>query len=589
MSQASPEDLRFDFSYAPGANGEGDGQEVQLPFRLLVLGEFMPNQSAEDYLQAKPVQVGLRNFDRILSAQNIRLELSMAELCPSDVAMAWFGGAQSSIQLKLHSLQDFNPEMIAQREPTLARIQSILVHGQTLKRDQRDSKLINLSELNSIDRKLIGLTTEDMQISRDVLDFLLTDLAASLNELLNRIIHSPSLQKLEAAWRGLHLLTLTAADHPSCQVCFLPAAMEWLRDDLERAPRLTETHLFDVLYANEYGQFGGKPYGAVITDYCFELNDSDLILLRQLAQLGSAAHAPIIAQAAPSFFGVSEYGELANLASLKGVQSGERFIKWRKLQSSPEAMYLVLTLPRLLMRSLYSVGEGGVNASIYEEDIGLAESPYLWGSAAYALGTCLLRSFQRFGICTDITGESGGEVCGLSHLHLKNTSDKLLPIEVLLSENKEAELIGLGFTPVSVAKANDKVLFYAANSVYWGCLQHDPKDTMENLGAQLPYLFVILRIAHYLKMICRDMIGSVASVTDLEAQLQRWLKRYVSDVESPSLAVRSRRPLKKVSLVVRPDPNRPDWLSVDLAITPHLRYMDQDFSLNLNLNVNSQR
>jgi len=587
MSQAAPEDLRFDFTYSPG--GEGNGQEVQLPFRVLVLGEFLPEQSAEHYLAAEPVPIGLRNFDRILAAQQINLCLRLAELEPSDVAVAWFGGIHYDIRLRLHSLQDFNPEMIAQREPTLARIQALILHGQALKREQRERKQLDVSALSAGDRRLLGLTDSESQISRDVLDFLLTDLSASLNELLNRIIHHPQLQRLEAAWRGLHLLAQAAGDQPGCQVCFLPAALEWLRDDLARAPRLTESHLFDVLYANEYGQFGGKPFGAVIADYSFELNDSDLQLLRQLAQLGSAAHAPVIGQAAPSFFGVSEYGELANLSSLKGVQAGERFIKWRRFQSSPEAMYLVLTLPRLLLRSLYSVSDGSVNASIYEEDLGLAESPYLWGSAAYAFGTCLLRSFQRYGICTDITGESGGEVVGLPHLHLKNTTDQLLPIELLLSENKEAELIGLGFTPVSVAKANDKVLFYSANSVYWGSLQHQPKDVLEHLGAQLPYLFVILRIAHYLKMICRDMVGSVASVTEMEAQLQRWLKRYVSDVESPSLAVRSRRPLKRVSLSVRPDPNQPEWLAVELAITPHLRYMDQDFSLNLNLNVNSQR
>jgi len=166
----------------------------------------------------------------------------------------------------------------------------------------------------------------------------------------------------------------------------------------------------------------------------------------------------------------------------------------------------------------------------------------------------------------------------------------LLPVEVLFSENKEAELIGLGFTPLSVAKAQDKVLFYAANSVFWGALQsHNEQSVIEHLGAQLPYLFVILRIAHYLKMICRDMIGSVASVAELEAQLQRWLKRYVSDVESPSPSVRLRRPLKKVELKVGPDPRRADWLAVDLAITPHLKYMDQDFTLKLNLNITGQR
>lgn len=590
MAQLPQDENRsFDFSYAPAEAVESD-QEVQLPFRLLVLGEFLPDQSQEVFYNAEPAPVSLRNFNRLLSAQNICLTVPLAALSLGDTCRQWFVEAGESLSFRLHSLEDFNPEMLAQREPTLAKVQGLLVQVQTLKIRYRERSTIDLSTITARDRGLLGLPEGETAFSRDVLDFLLTDVAASLNELLNRIIHYPPLQKLEAAWRGLHLLAQTAGDNANCQVCFLPVSIEMLREDLGRASDLIDSRLFDVLYANEYGQFGGKPYGAVIADYAFELNDADIALMRRLAILGSTAHAPVISKAAPSFFGVKEYGDLANLSSLKGIQTGERYIKWRAFQSSPEAMYLVLTLPRILLRNLYSVANGNVNASLYEEDIGNDDSPYLWGNAAYALGTCLLRSFQRHGICTDITGDEGGEVLGLPHLHLKNTSDKLLPVEVLFSENKEAELIGLGFTPLSVAKAQDKVLFYAANSVFWGALQsHNEQSVIEHLGAQLPYLFVILRIAHYLKMICRDMIGSVASVAELEAQLQRWLKRYVSDVESPSPSVRLRRPLKKVELKVGPDPRRADWLAVDLAITPHLKYMDQDFTLKLNLNITGQR
>lgn len=583
------ENRSFDFSYAPAETVESD-QEIQLPFRLLVLGEFLPDQRLEDFYRAEPAPVSLRNFNRLLSAQNISLTVSLADLSMGDTCRRWFADTVESVTFRLHSLEDFNPEMLAQREPTLAKVQGLLVQVQTLKIRYRERSMIDLSTVSAKDRGLLGLPEGDTAFHRDVLDFLLTDVAASLNELLNRIIHYPPLQKLEAAWRGLHLLAQTAGDNANCQVCFLPVSMDMLREDLGRASDLIDSRLFDVLYANEYGQFGGKPYGAVIADYSFELNDADIALMRRLALLGGTAHAPVIAKAAPSFFGVKAYGDLANLSSLKGIQTGERYIKWRAFQSSPEAMYLVLTLPRILLRNLYSVANGNVNASLFEEDIGNDDSPYLWGNAAYALGTCLLRSFQRHGICTDITGDEGGEVLGLPHLHLKNTSDKLLPVEVLFSENKEAELIGLGFTPLSVAKAQDKVLFYAANSVFWGALQtHNEQTVIEHLGAQLPYLFVILRIAHYLKMICRDMVGSVASVAELEAQLQRWLKRYVSDVESPSPSVRLRRPLKKVDLKVGPDPRRADWLAVDLAITPHLKYMDQDFTLKLNLNITGQR
>lgn len=591
MPPPPQDELRsFDFSYAPGAEGDASAREIQLPFRLLVIGEFLPQQSFEDYLRTEPAPVGLRNFDRLLASQSISLSLPLAELQPGDACLSWFDSANACLRVALHSLDDFNPEMITQREPALARIQSLLVQVRMRKAAQKAHRIVDLSDLTARHRALLGMVEDDTHVTHDVLEFLLTDLAASLNELLNRIIHFPALQKLEAAWRGLYLLAHTVGDNASTQVCFLSASRENLRDDLLRASDLTESHCFDVLYANEYGQFGGKPYGAVIADYAFELHDDDLSLIRRLSLLGSISHAPIIAQAAPSFFGVSSYAELANLNTLKSLQTGERYVKWRTFQASAEAIYLVLTLPRILMRNPYSVADGSVNASLYEEDVGAGDAPYAWSSAAYALGTCLLRSFQRHGICTDITGDSGGEVVGLAHLHLKNTSENLLPVEVLLSENKEAELISLGFTPISVAKAQDKVLFYAANSVHWGSLHHPHAEgVIEHLGAQLPYLFVVLRIAHYLKMICRDMIGSVASVAELEAELQRWLKRYVSDVESPSQSVRARRPLKKVQLKVGPDPKRADWLAIDLAVTPHMKYMDQDFNLNLGMNIIAQR
>lgn len=590
MSSTGPEDNRlFDFSYASDSSEEGE-KEIRLPFRLLVLGEFLPSQSIDDYLQTTPLPVTLRNFDKLMSAQRIRLQIPVWELELGATCRQWFPDENTHIVLTLGGIDDFNPEILSQREPTLSRVLDTLVRIQTLKLEHRSNALVDLSEVPVSDRTLLGLPAAETKFTRDVLDFLLTDVAASLNELLNQIIHHPALQKLEGAWRGLHLLASTSEGSEECQVVFFPVSKDNLREDLARASDLAETHLFDVLYAHEYGQFGGKPYGAVIADYAFELNDDDLALLRRLAILGSTAHAPVISQAAPSFFGVKQFGDLTNLGSLKGMQSGERFIKWRALQSSPEAMYLVLTLPRILMRNPYSIENGNVNASIFEEEFSRSENPYLWANASYAMATCLLRSFQRYGICTDITGEVGGEVVGLPSLNLKNTSDVLLPVEVLFSENKEAELIGLGFTPLSVAKAQEKILFYSAYSVYWGSLQgNQNQDAIEHLGAQLPYLFVILRIAHYLKMICRDMIGAVASMAELEAQLQRWLKRYVSDVESPSASVRLRRPLKKVNLKVGADPNRADWLRVELSVMPHLKYLDQDFTLRLDMNANGQR
>lgn len=572
MANATDAPMHFELAFP---DGDESPLEQVLPFRLLVIGAFEPNQSEQDYEASEPVPLNARQFGRFLAGRNLVLSLPVDELeLPAPVRRHL--ADVDSLTIAIRSLDDFNPQQLVQRQPELQALEALWLK---LQRAMREPQSLELSESEQACLELDGSDPDPT-----LLEFLATDLGQQIHETANAVIHHPRWQTLEASWRALWVLVQTAESRPSCQVALFSASRENLSNDLLRSPGLHDSHAFDQVYSREYGQLGGKPFGALLVDYCFGPDGEDLELLSALARLGQAAHAPVLTSAAPAFFGVEHYADLAVLSTLKDLFNSERYMKWRAFQARPEAGYLVMTLPRLLMRDLHHMDNGAVTSPLFNEDVTLAAQPYLWSNATYGLAGCLLRSFDRFGMCTHISGEEGGLVTDLPALRLARTRADFQPVEVLLSENREAELISLGFTPVSVAKAAGHVLFPATNTVQWGHIQRNHRSAMlEHLGAQLPYLFVVLRMAHLLKVVFRDLIGAPATPGEIEAQLQRVMRRYVADVEQPSLAVRARRPLKQARVTIQPDPERGDWLTITLAITPHMKYLDQDFSLALDV------
>ena len=101
------------------------------------------------------------------------------------------------------------------------------------------------------------------------------------------------------------------------------------------------------------------------------------------------------------------------------------------------------------------------------------------------------------------------------------------------------------------------------------------------LGTQLPYTFVINRLAHYIKVIQRENIGTWKERGDLERELNNWIKQYVADQDNPSPGVRSRRPLRQAQITVSDVEGDPGWYRVSLKVRPHFKYMGASFTLSL--------
>jgi type VI secretion system protein ImpC len=161
-----------------------------------------------------------------------------------------------------------------------------------------------------------------------------------------------------------------------------------------------------------------------------------------------------------------------------------------------------------------------------------------------------------------------------------------IPTETLISDRREYELAEQGFIALTMRKGSDNAAFFSANSAqkpkFFGNNPEAKQAELNyKLGTQLPYMLIIDRLAHYIKVLQRENIGSWKSAVELQTELGNWIRQYVSDQENPSADVRSRRPLRKASIEVSDVEGEPGWYRVSLMVQPHFKYMGADFTLSL--------
>ncbi len=161
-----------------------------------------------------------------------------------------------------------------------------------------------------------------------------------------------------------------------------------------------------------------------------------------------------------------------------------------------------------------------------------------------------------------------------------------IPTEVLVTDRREFELAEEGFITLTMRKGSDNAAFFSANSVqkpknYPNTREGKLAETNYKLGTQLPYMFIINRLAHYIKVLQREQIGSWKERQDLERELNIWLKQYIADQENPPADVRSRRPLRSAQIQVLDVDGDPGWYQVAIQVRPHFKYMGANFELSL--------
>ena len=422
------------------------------------------------------------------------------------------------------------------------------------------------------------------------IESIIAQLDLKLSEQVNAIMHHPDFQQLEGAWRGLHYLVNNTESDEMLKI----RVMNISKKDLGRTLRRYKGTGWDQspfhkrLYEEEYGQFGGEPFGCLVGDYHFDHSPQDVEMLAELSKNAAAAHCPFITGAAPTVMQMDTWQELANPRDLTKIFGNTEYASWRSLRDSEDARYLGLTMPRFLARLPYGAKTSPVDEFDFEEDTGSADHrKYAWANSAYAMAVNINRSFKYYGWCTSIRGvESGGIVEDLPvHTFPSDDGgvDMKCPTEIAISDRREAELAKNGFMPLVHRKNSDLAAFIGAQSLQKPQEYEDPDATANaNLAARLPYLFACCRFAHYLKCIVRDKIGSFKERADMERWLNDWIMNYVDgDPRNSSQAVKARKPLAAAEVTVEEVEGNPGYYTSKFFLRPHYQLEGLTVSLRL--------
>ena len=404
---------------------------------------------------------------------------------------------------------------------------------------------------------------------------------------LAEIMHHPDFQRLESAWRGLQYLLSRSDTGANLRVKVLNVSKKELLRDLRRAPGFDQSALFKKVYEEEFGVFGGAPFGALLGDYDFGKSGDDIELLEKVSQVAAAAHAPFLTGASCEMFNLESYTQLDAPRDLSKIFDTSEYARWKSFRESEESRYVALTLPRMLLREPYGRDGIPVDAFDFEERVdGTQHGRYLWGNAAWALGARVVQAFASYGWCASIRGvQSGGLVDGLPVHRFRTGSgdvDIKCPTETSITDRREKELADLGFAPLVHRKGKAQAVFFSVQSAQKAKAYTSEEATANaRISTQLPYIFAVSRFAHYLKSMMRDKVGGYMTRAQAEAFLAQWISDYVVANEDASPETKARRPLADARIDVMEVPGKPGSYRAVAFLRPHFQLDELSVSMRL--------
>ncbi|MBL8291575.1 MAG: type VI secretion system contractile sheath large subunit [Bryobacterales bacterium] len=498
-------------------------EKKEIPFVVGVLGDWCGDGEAPRMRERRFVPVDADNLDAVIASFRPRLSFGVRNVVNPKVEL--------SCQLQFQSLSDFEPAAVARQLPWLSSLEA------------------------------------GLEVAID-------PVPAQLRE----VIHHPRFQALEATWRGLNYLVNQTESSEMLKIRILHATKD---DLLPEEPDFREHHLFKKIYEEEFGIFGGEPFGLLVGAFEFDSSPDDLRILKRIASIAAAAHAPFAAAASPRILGLSSYLEAA------GPQELTVDPAWNELRDFADSRYIALTLPRVLLRLPYGKDTVPVPGIDFEELLdATSHDEFLWGNAAFAFAARVTNAFAKYEWCAAIRGvEGGGLVEGLPAFNfMTDEGDVALkcPTEIALTDVREHELAQAGFLPLVHCRGTDYAAFFSSNSVC-RVANHSDEEARANAacGVQLPYLFAVSRFVHFLKCAMRDKIGSFMSREQAEMFLNQWIMNYVLLDDNASVDTKARFPLREARIdVIETTEKSGDYTGVAF-LRPHFQLDDLTVSLRV--------
>ena len=434
------------------------------------------------------------------------------------------------------------------------------------------------------------------------------DLAAIdrlLADQLDAVLHDARLQRLEGSWRGLAWLVDGVDPSSPIRVRVLSASWNEIGRDFDRAIEFDQSALFRMIYEDELGRPGGEPFGLLVVDHEMRhraerrrasgpLPVDDVTALASLAALAAAAFAPTVVSASPALLGVDRFEELAlSLDPTASLRDAEH-ARWRGLSTQDGSRFLCVTLPRVLARPPWAADPARGEGFRYAEHAPEARHR-VWSVAGYAFASVVIRAQAQFHWPADIRGVETDRVGGGLVPDLvvepfgtdRNRGWCRPPLDLSLTDAQERLLVDAGLIPLNRLPHGTEALFASVRSLYvppsGETSGQEPgiAAANERISAQINSMLCVSRFAHYLKVMGREMVGSMMTGSEIEQRLQRWLSRYTNGSTRAGPDSRAQHPLVSSKVSVRERPDRPGAFGCIIHLQPHYQLDDIETTFRL--------
>jgi type VI secretion system protein ImpC len=193
---------------------------------------------------------------------------------------------------------------------------------------------------------------------------------------------------------------------------------------------------------------GDEPWSLLVADETFG-QPADLKLLSHMGKLARKAGAAFLAAADPAALGSEE---------------------WEALRSTPQASYIGLAMPRVLLRLPYGKQNTGTEQFYFEEMPESTHEAYLWGNPSFACATLIAETFSADG--WDMRPGEFQELSGFPiHTYTEDGEAKMKPCaEVWLTQRDVELLLEQGIMPLISMKNSDRIRVGRIQSIRIGAV-----------------------------------------------------------------------------------------------------------------------
>ncbi|MGO4260765.1 type VI secretion system contractile sheath large subunit [Lysobacter sp. TAB13] len=464
-------------------------------------------------------------------------------------------------------------------------LEQILIQTKIAKTDTERARARDLMA------ELVAQVTDGaLVVSKDAitaLDARIAEIDRLLSDQLSAVMHMEDFQRMEGSWRGLKYMVDNSETSTTLKIKVFNCTKKELVKDFKNASDFDQSSLFKKVYEEEYGTFGGAPFATLIGDYEFGRQPEDMYLVEEISHVAAAAHAPFLSAASAQLLGFESFTELSGPRDLAKIFDTVEYAKWKSFRGSEDSRYVGLTMPHVLGRLPYGPDTSPVEAFNFTETVtGKEHERYLWMNAAYALGSKITDAFAKYGWTAAIRGVEGGGLVEGMPTHTFSTDDGEValkcPTEIAITDRREKELADLGLIPLVHCKNTDYAAFFSTQSVQKSKEYNtDAANANARLSAQLQYIFAVSRVAHYLKAMMRDKIGSFASKSSVEMFLNNWIAQYVLLDDNASQERKAQFPLREARIEVTEIPGKPGAYKSVAFLRPHYQLDELSVSLRL--------